>query len=88
MDEATEAYPYNQCSVFSDVPDLTSSAIDTARYPSMGGLRLFDVALEPGEGLFLPVGWWQPVLALDFSISATYTDFAGANPASEDYPSR
>ena len=50
--------------------------------------RLLDVVLEPGEALFLPVGWWHQVQALDFSISATYTNFTWTNEAWLDHPQR
>jgi hypothetical protein len=33
------------------------------------------VVVEPGDGLFLPVGWWHWARALDVSISATFSSF-------------
>ena len=74
----------NHTHVFSAVGDVTK--VDLARHPRAQNLRLLDVVLEPGEALFLPVGWWHQVLSLDFSVSATYTDFTWENPAWVDHP--
>ena len=77
---------YNTTHVFSDAPDLTDPTIDTTRYPRLADLRLLDVVIEPGEALFLPVGWWHQVTVLDFSVSATFTNFVWTNPAWTDHP--
>ena len=38
-----------------------------------------DEVLAPGEALFLPVGWWHHVRALDLSISVAFNNFAWPN---------
>ncbi|MCA9660953.1 MAG: cupin-like domain-containing protein, partial [Myxococcales bacterium] len=44
-----------------------------------GGPHLFDVELAAGEALFLPVGWWHHVRALDLSVSVALNAFSRAN---------
>jgi LPS sulfotransferase NodH len=67
---------YNDIGVFSHVdcdnPDL-------ARFPLFKGATVIEVVLEPEEVLFLPVGWWHHVRALDISLTVTFTNFAFPN---------
>jgi ribosomal protein L16 Arg81 hydroxylase len=39
----------------------------------------FDLVLAPGEALFLPIGWWHHVRALDLSISVAFNHFNWPN---------
>ena len=57
------------------------SAIDPERTddPRVGELVIHDVLLEPGEALFIPVGWWHHVRALDASISLALNNFVQRN---------
>jgi hypothetical protein len=41
--------------------------------------RAFRIILEPGEALFLPVGWWHQVRALDTSVSLSFLNFHVSN---------
>lgn len=41
-----------------------------------GQAQVHRVELEPGESLFIPVGWWHRVLALEPSISVSLSAFA------------
>jgi hypothetical protein len=49
---------------------------DTAILAAVRGL---DLVLAPGEALFLPVGWWHHVRALDLSISVAFNHFVWLN---------
>jgi ribosomal protein L16 Arg81 hydroxylase len=66
---------YNHIGVFSEVdcekPDLV-------RHPLYRYANKFVFDLNPGEALFIPVGWWHHVRALDVSISVSFTNFHGA----------
>lgn len=79
---------YNHLHVFSEIADLTAPDLDLARYPRLGELRLHDITLEPGEALFIPIGWWHQVSALDFSVSLTCTNFRWPNDSYRDHPVR
>jgi LPS sulfotransferase NodH len=67
---------YNSTGVFSDVdcenPDLS-------RHPKFGDASVIDVVLEPGEVLFMPVGWWHHVRALEVSMTVSFTNFVFPN---------
>jgi Cupin-like domain len=51
---------------FSDV-DLEK--IDYEKFPCMKGVTILETVLEPGEHVFIPIGWWHWVKSLDVSIS-------------------
>ena len=63
---------YNYLHVFSRV-DL--SQVDYEQFPEMKQVRILDCILEPGQILFLPVGCWHQVEALDLSATMTFTNF-------------
>jgi hypothetical protein len=50
------------------------------------GLVVKDFVLTPGQALFLPVGWWHCVRALDPSASISFTDFVWPNHWEPGYP--
>jgi hypothetical protein len=67
---------YNNLHCYSQVD---GGAIDVERYPSVEHARVIECTLEPGELLFLPIGWWHYVEALDASVTMTYTNFLERN---------
>ena len=72
--------------VFSDVHDITDPE-RLERYPQAADARQFDVELNAGDLLYIPVGWWHQVAAESFSVTLTYTNFLWPNDAHETYPS-
>ena len=75
---------YNRQGVFSEVLDL--ERFDAARFPDLGGVHAYEVTLDPGEALFVPLGWWHQARALDFSVTLTFTSFRWPNDAAGTYP--
>ena len=67
---------YNHKAVFSPV-DLED--IDYEKYPKMRNVRIMEVTVEPGETVFLPLGWWHGVISLEKSISLSFNDFIYPN---------
>jgi len=65
-------YVYNMRGVFSDV-DCADP--DPLRHPLFRHATVIDIMLAPGEVLFLPVGWWHWVGAVDVSMSVSFTNF-------------
>jgi hypothetical protein len=67
---------YNVEDVFSPIdverPDLE-------RYPLFAQVKVIEVVVEPGETLFLPLGWWHQVTSLDVSMSFSFTNLAVPN---------
>jgi hypothetical protein len=77
---------YNHHHVFSQITDLDAPDLDMTLYPRLADTTAFNVVLEPGEILFLPLGWWHQVKALDFSVTVTFTNFRWPNDGDASYP--
>jgi ribosomal protein L16 Arg81 hydroxylase len=69
-------YIYNGLGVYSDV-DCKNP--DYARHPLYQYANPISLVLGPGDVLFIPVGWWHHVEALDTSIMLSYTNFRFPN---------
>jgi len=74
---------YNNVGVFSEVD---AENPDYNKYPLYQRVQVFDVDLHPGEAIFVPVGWWHHVLALDICISVSFTNFVFPNKYDWHYP--
>lgn len=48
---------------------------------------VLETIIGPGEAIFLPVGWWHQIEALDLSASMSFTSFRRTNTHVEDYVS-
>ncbi len=77
---------YNDAHVFSRVRDVTDPALDLTRFPLIGDVTFHEIVLEAGECLFIPIGWWHQVEALDFSVSLTFTNFRWRNDWYKEFP--
>lgn len=75
----------NSVGVFSDVDPV---APDEERFPRFETTHRLQVSVGPGEVLFIPVGWWHHVAALEVSISLSTTSFAFANTIAWTNPTR
>jgi hypothetical protein len=67
---------YNHRHVFSEV-DLERP--DAGRWPRFEEASVLEVVVEPGETMFLPLGWWHQVASLDMSLSFSYSCLAVPN---------
>lgn len=76
---------YNNIGVYSQV---NCEEPDYERHPLFKDVRTIDLILEPGEVLFIPVGWWHYVKALEVSITVSFTNFLFPNRYGWNNPSR
>src|SRR5262249_39505442 len=76
---------YNDRHVFSRIRDLTEPGL-VETYPKLNGLVVHRVRMNPGDALFIPLGWWHQVKALDFSVTITHTNFRWPNDFHATYP--
>jgi Cupin-like domain len=74
---------YNHIGVFSKVDGENP---DYNKYPLYKEAKIIEVILEPGEAIFIPVGWWHHVKSLDASISVSFTNFVFPNYYEWKYP--
>ena len=44
-------------------------------YPDFAKATVIDIEVGPGDGLFIPIGWWHHVISLSTSISLACTQF-------------
>jgi hypothetical protein len=74
---------YNHHAVFSPI-DLDAPDFD--RHPDFQGVQVLEVIVEPGETVFLPLGWWHQVTSLDVSLSFSYSNLSVPNTFSYQNP--
>jgi hypothetical protein len=73
----------NHIGVFSK---LRMEAPHLGRHPLPPELRVIDLTVEPGETLFVPVGWWHHVRTIGTNVSLSFTNFALPNVFPFDDP--
>jgi len=73
---------YNDKGVYSaaQYPDY-----DESQYPLLKNVSAMEVILNPGDAIFIPIGWWHRVESLDVSISLSFINFDVANHFSENF---
>jgi ribosomal protein L16 Arg81 hydroxylase len=76
---------YNSVAVYSDVDPKSP---DLERFGRFGEAHPIEFSVGPGEVLFIPVGWWHHVEALELSISLSSTSFAFPNDVTWVNPQR
>ncbi len=59
---------------------------DKAKHPLLEKVTPMEFMLEPGDSVFIPIGWWHSVESLDVSISLTFNNFNINNAYSGDFP--
>ena len=79
--ESSRVYNHRHC--FTEVD---AKNVDLNRFPAMTEVPIIDCVLEPGEILFLPVGWWHHVEGLDMSVTIAVTNFRWHNDFYTNYP--
>ena len=76
FDSLQTPYLYNDAGVYSQVDPMSP---DRNRFPKFQQADVCEIMLDPGEALFIPVGWWHYVEALEPSISVSFTNFLWPN---------
>lgn len=79
--ESARVYNFRHC--FTDVD---AKKVDLNKFPAMADVPIIECVLEPGEILFLPVGWWHHVEGLDMSVTIAVTNFRWHNDFYSNYP--
>ena len=79
--ELAKVYNHRHC-----FTEIDARNVDLARFPAMADVMIHDCILEPGEILFLPVGWWHHVEAFDISVTLASTNFVWPNDFYTNYP--
>lgn len=71
--------------VYSDI-DAESPDLDA--FPEFAEVSRREVILCRGQALFIPVGWWHHVRALEVSINLAFTNFRAKNQFEWYFPGR
>lgn len=69
----------------SIVSDLTDEG-QVVLHPAVRGARQYEIDLEAGEILFIPLGWWWQATATDLSVALSYDRFRWSNDGAADFP--
>ncbi len=67
-------YMYNNNHVFSDIGDIKPSESELVKFNEFNKASIIKVELEPGDSLFIPIGYWHHVVGRTPNISLTITN--------------
>lgn len=76
---------YHRRGLVSEVVDIADEE-RLAVFPLARDAMTFDVDLQAGDLLFVPLGWWNQSTALDTGAAASFTDFRWPNEGQAAYP--
>jgi len=65
--------------------DLSLDDPDGERFPWYSSVAVEETVLEPGDALFIPVGWWHDVRSLAVSVNLSIINFVVPNEFSPWY---
>jgi aminoglycoside phosphotransferase len=76
-------FMYNDTGVYTAA---TYPDYDRAKHPLLEKVTPMEFILEPGDALFIPIGWWHSVESLSISIGLTFNNFNTSNAYSDTFP--
>ncbi|MES2675304.1 MAG: cupin-like domain-containing protein [Pseudomonadota bacterium] len=76
-------FMYNDTGVYTAA---TYPNYDREKYPMLEKVTPIEFILEPGDALFIPIGWWHSVESLSISIGLTFNNFNTSNAYSDAFP--
>ena len=79
-------YMYNNIHVYSDIPSFDYTNDELNKYPDFNNVKLIKFIINPGDILFIPIGWYHKVKGLSDTISLSLVNFKAKNNFFNDYP--
>ena len=64
---------------------FTDWTLDDILKAGENGPHMLETVIGPGDALFIPVGWWHHIVALDESYSVLFTNFTWPNDFTNAY---
>lgn len=78
-------YVYNDHWVYSEIANPHDPS-EQQQHPLLKHTSALEFVLEPGDALFIPIGWWHCVESLDVSMSVSFTHFNAENGFASQFP--